>query len=117
MDYLLDRSDITSTVPRNFFRSYIIDSRIKRIITLRYLFLFSDRSVCYLNHTILIASVVLLIKSGDLLPDDFEEKCDDVIRDIIETDESISSSQRYHPGEIKKNILRYCRFVLNKLNK
>lgn len=66
------------------------------------------------NITLLVAAAVVLAKSGERIDTRFSILCDDVISNIVDTDPSISGSKFYDRTIIKKDILRYCRFILSK---
>lgn len=65
-----------------------------------------------MNITLLVAAAIVLAKSGEKISTQFSTLCDDVICDIVDTDPSIYGSKFYDRTTIKKNILRYCRFIL-----
>lgn len=66
------------------------------------------------NITLLVAAAVVLARSGERIDKQFSMLCDSVISDVIDTDPNISGSKFYDRDVIKKNILRYCRFILSK---
>lgn len=65
-----------------------------------------------MNVTLLVAAAVVLARSGERIDMRFSALCDGVINDIVDADPNISSSKFYDKIVIKKNILRYCRFIL-----
>lgn len=67
-----------------------------------------------MNITLLVAAAVVLAKSGEKIDARFSSLCNDVISEIVDTDPNISGSKFYDVTTIKKNILRYCRFILSR---
>lgn len=65
-----------------------------------------------MNITLLVAAAVVLARSREKIDAQFSTLCDNVISDIVDTDPSILGSKFYDRTTIKKDILRYCRFIL-----
>jgi hypothetical protein len=60
------------------------------------------------NHTLLIASIIILAKNGNKIDNKFSSLCDDVIETIVKSDINFVSS---NIDQLKRDLLRYCRFV------
>jgi hypothetical protein len=95
---------------------YPIDIDIKNIISKR-IYKIDIRD---LNFTLLVASMVILAKSGNKIDYKFSMLCDEVIDTIIKTE--IYNNRRARErnidinnniiDQLKRDLLRYCRFVL-----
>lgn len=68
-----------------------------------------------MNFTIIVAALVIMIKYGKIIDNNFSNYCNEVIKDIISNDTSISRSGMYSSHLIKKDILRYFRYLLKQL--
>jgi hypothetical protein len=95
---------------------YPIDLDIKNVISKK----LHKIDLRDLNHSLLISSMVILAKSGNKIDSRFPALCDEVIETVIKTEAYNNSRSREKLFEIldsdinqlKRDLLRYCRFVL-----
>lgn len=88
--------------------NYTIDFDIKTAISRK----LKDIEIKELNYTILVAALIILIKNNNKITTNFSVSCDEVIEDVIKNDISFKKTKLFDKNLIKRDILRYCRYVL-----
>jgi hypothetical protein len=71
-----------------------------------------------LNHTLLFASIVILAKNGNRIDNRFSELCNEVIETVVKCDidfEKVEKDKDNKIEQLKRDLLRYCRFVQHKV--
>jgi hypothetical protein len=91
-----------------------IDVDIKNIISRK----ISKIDIRDLNYALLVSSMIILIKSGNKINDHFSSLCDEVIEMLLKYElnicgrsESVYKLDREIVNQLKRDLLRYCRFI------
>jgi hypothetical protein len=87
-------------------KKYNIDIDIKTVIAKK----IKEINIKNMNYTLLIASMVILAKNSNKIDNNFSPLCDEVIETIIKPELNIEE-KKTEINQLKRDILRYCRFV------
>jgi hypothetical protein len=100
--------------PLKNYQKYPIDFDIKKIAArIERKIEISNIERENLNHTLLFASIVILAKSGNKIDDKFPKLCDEIIETVVKCDIDLENKDDKDNKieQLKRDILRYCRFV------
>jgi hypothetical protein len=89
------------------YQAYQIDFDIKTTVAKK---IRKFNTMDKLNHTLLIASIVILTKNGNKIDMNFSKLCDEVIETVVKWDINLENKNN-KIDQLKRDLLRYCRFV------
>lgn len=90
----------------NTLKRFNIDIDIKTVIAKK----IKKINTKNMNYTLLIASMIILAKNGNKIDTKFSSLCDEIIESMIKYEINIEE-KKTEINQLKRDILRYCRFI------